>query len=90
MEREKIVDILGVSYAFCDGIDDFMSQCSSDEEAIKEIKKDKDLINFASEIKHYFDNDFKKMDEYYESIKENDWSGYETDAVSSYLKSFFV
>ena len=61
MQEEKIIDIVGVSYAFCDTIDDFLSQCENDDAAMKEIKKDKDLIFFAKEIKRYFNDDFKEM-----------------------------
>ena len=86
MQKEKI-DIAGISYAFCDSIEDFLSQCENDNEAVKEIRKDKDLIFFAKEIKNYFNDNFKEMDKYYNDL--SDWDGYSFDAVSGYIKTFF-
>ena len=88
MKEEKIIDIFGVSYAFCDTIDDILTQSENDKKAMEVIRKDKELIFFAKELKNYFDNDYKKMDEFYKNAQQQ-WEGYDVDAVSDYIKTFF-
>lgn len=80
-------EIVKLAYILCDAIDEIIVNEGDDNETILEFLKDRDDVkNAVKEIKKYFNNDYTKMDEFFENTPN--WT-YFADGVSTYIKDFF-
>ena len=80
-------EVVKLAYLVCDTIDDIITEEDDSDETILYFLKDRDDVKEAAKkLRIYFNNDYSKMDDYFEKCPT--WN-YFSCALSDYLKEFF-